>query len=65
MEQHLFLVTLKSGERRTNGRDHLGRCVSRMEVDTKLLLYPLTVQGLTVRALLMKWNCSIPDCRKD
>lgn len=23
----------------------------------------LTVQGLTVRALLMKWNCSMPACK--
>lgn len=26
------------------------------------IVHKLTVQGLTVRALLMKWNCSIPAC---
>lgn len=35
------------------------------DADAKPMARPLTVQGLTVRALLMNWNCSIPDCRKD
>lgn len=30
-----------------------------------VFLVPLTVHGLTVRALLMKWNCSMPACRED
>lgn len=65
MEQHLLLVTLQNGERKKQICLLKQRVCWGVDVDAKLMLYPLTVQGLTVRALLMNWNCSIPDCRKN
>lgn len=50
-------------EEQTQHECLMHECV-RMCVVTKMMMFPLTVQGLTVRALLMKWNCSMPACRE-
>lgn len=63
VEQHLLLVTLDV-ERGENRCDHLSIVCFGIWTEMQNCCY-LTVQGLTVRALLMNWNCSIPDCRKD
>lgn len=66
VEQHLLLVTLYSRERSKQSMNVL--CVRASQygcIHKTDDLFSLTVQGLTVRALLMKWNCSMPACREE